>query len=378
MKKNLILFFLILNVAGFSQASKNNLQKILYSDLQDENLKGPVKFYHLTAKYIDLKNKYNNENRIATPKGKYYENVFVEYNKYGLKTKSLMGLFNDSLELEPKGLEDLDVYKYSEYDLIYKNKRTSKQDYPSMLSQQFYRIPANTSVYRESAVELRGAVHEIYGMNYDEDNRYITDRVLYRTVNKGKKLEDDENEDLYDKNLKSKWHFEYSSSGLLKKISVGGEYKLQDIIVTYNYERKPVKAEIVFDYDKKDRLLKYTVFTIVEKVKEEIGFVKYDYNSKDGFAESESIFQKYPEEYYLSDVHNYTRKYNKQGDLIANLLHVEPKDEELVRKTQLYLDKYYEYKYDEHDNWIECKIRVNDPSSEVSAIMERKIEYFTD
>lgn len=83
MKKILILNYLILSISCFSQSPESNSHKILKTDLIDGNLKGFVKSYHLTAKYLDPRNKNNSPNRIVTPKGS-SENVFVEYNKYGL------------------------------------------------------------------------------------------------------------------------------------------------------------------------------------------------------------------------------------------------------------------------------------------------------
>ena len=379
MNKKITLLLLIFAFQCFAQTRKNNITKnILASDLTSENLKGPVKSYHLEVRYVDLNNKYNNANRIATPKGN-AENVFVKYNRDGLMTQSLLGTYNDSLlVLEPMEQKDLVLYNYNEYDLVYKKALAGGQEFPSMLDQRFYTIHPNKSSYRQNHSALKDAVHEIYGLNYDEDQKNITDAVFYRTLTPNKKLEGNENVDLDDKNLKDKWHFEYNEKGLLKKIKMQRDSSLDFIIKYFRFQIKTLKAEIIFDYDAKDRLIKYTVFTIKDDVREEIGSVKYSYNERNGFVETESLFKKYPDEYYLSNVHNYTRNYNKQGDLIASLLQIESKDEELVRVKQLYLDKYYEYTYDQNDNWIECKIRVNSPESEVSAIMKRKIEYFVD
>lgn len=382
-KKNtllvLIFTFQFFTFQCFSQTRKNNSTKnILASDLTAENLKGPVKSYHLDVRYVDPGNKYNSANRIATPKGT-VENAFVEYNRDGLMTQSLLGTYNDSLMvLEPMKSEDLTFYTYNEYDLVYKKALSGRQEFSPMLDQRFYSIHPDNSHYRKNHPALKDAVHEIYGLNYDEDEKNITDAVFYRTITPNIKLEGNENQDLDDKNLKDKWHFEYNEKDLLKKIKMQRDFSLDFITKYFRFQIKTLKAEILFDYDAKERLIKYTVFTVKGDVKEEIGSVKYSYNERNGFVETESLFKKYPDEYYLSNVHNYTRKYNKQGDLIASLLHVEPKDEELVRVKQLYLDKYYEYEYDQYDNWIECKIRVNDPKSEISAVMKRKIEYFVD
>lgn len=376
MKKILILNCLILSISCFSQSPKNNRHKILKTDLTDENLKGPVKSYHLTAKYLDPQNKNNSANRIATPKGGSGEKVFVEYNKFGLMTSSLMGVFNDSLELEPMDSKYLTEYKYNEFDLIYKSKITTAHNYPPMLSQQFYHNFPNRSDYHKYNPELPSVVKEIYGMNYDENKNCITDVVFYRAIYHGNKLETNDEEVINDQNIQNKWHYDYNSVGLLKKINITKLGYLDVIIKYFRHQIKTNNSEINFDYDKQNRLIKYSVFSVAKDKKEEIGSVVYSYDAKDGFVESETIYQKYPDEYYLSNVHYHILEYNKQGDLIAKLLQVEPKDEQLVRKKQLFLDKYYEYNYDENGNWIKCKIRVNNPTSEISAIMERKIEYF--
>lgn len=373
MKKILILTCLILNISCFSQSSENNSHKILKTDLIDENLKGPVKSYNLTVKYLDLRNKNNNGNRIATPKGD-DENVFVEYNKYGLMTSSLLGIYNDSLVLEPMESRNLIDYKYNEYDLIYKSKFSIPHNYPPMLTQQFYHIFPNRSDYYNYDQKYAPVVNEVYAMNYDEDKNTLTDVVFFRESHHKNDLKANDNEVTNYKNIKNKWHYEYNSLGQLKKIKIERKINLGFIIKYFKHQIKSYSPEITFEYDKQNRLIKYSVFDIDKK--EEIGYVAYSYDPKYEFVESETIYQKYSGEYYLSNVHYYTLKYNKQGDLIANLLQVELKDEQLVRKEQLYLDKFYEYNYDENDNWTECKIRVNNPTSEISAIMNRKIEYF--
>lgn len=377
MKKILIINFIILSISCFSQSPKNSSHKILKTDLTDENLKGTVKSYHLTVKYLDLRNKNNNGNRIATPKG-YDENVFVEFNKSGLMTSSLLGVYNDSLELEPMESKDLIEYKYNEFDLIYKSKLTSQYDYPPTLSQQFNHIfPDRSDYYKyDDDPESSSVVKNVYGLNFDENKNSINDMVFFRHIYYGSKSEANEKEPLTNQNIQNKWHYDYNSAGLLKKINITKESDLDVIIKYFRYQLKTNNTEITFEYDKQNRLIKYSVFSVAKDKKEEVGSVVYSYNPKYGFVESETIYQKYPDEYYLSNVHY--RTYNKQGDLIANLLQVEPKYEQLVRKKQLYLDKYYEYNYDENDNWIECKIRVNNPTSEISAIMERKIQYFKD
>lgn len=371
MKKILILNYLILSIS-FSQSPESNSHKILKTDLIDENLKGPVKSYNLTVKYLDLRNKNNNGNRIATPKGN-DENVFVEYNKYGLMTSSLLGVYNDSLILEPMESKYLIEYKYNEFDLIYKSKFSTPHDYPPILTQQFYCIFPNRSDYHNFDPKYPTVIKEVYAMNYDEDKNTLTDVVFFREIHHNNNLKANDKEVTNDKNIQNKWHYEYNSLGLLKKINID-RINLGFIMKYLKNQIKFYKLEIAFEYDKQNRLIKYSIFDIDKK--EEIGSVVYSYNPKYGYVESETIYQKYSGEYYLSNVHYRTLKYNKQGDLIANLLQVEPKDEQLVRIKQLYLDKFYEYSYDKNDNWIECKIRVNNPSSEVSAIMERKIEYF--
>lgn len=377
MIKKITLLVLIFSLQCFAQTAKNKPQ--LASDLMEENLKGPVKSYQLKVHYVTPYGRYNNANRIATPKGE-GENVFAAYNKDGLLTKSLFGIYDDKrLELEGMDAKDSITYVYSDYDLIYKKGLLGRREFPSMLDSRFYTIDANRCHYYKNN-PIMNSVHEIYGLGYNDDKKQITDRAFYRAFTSSKKLEGSEKEDLDDKNLKDKWHFEYDTKGLLRKIRMQRDSGLFDFIIKYfRYQlKRTLKVEILFDYDLKGRLIKYTVFSFKNDVKEEIGSVKYAYNIQYGFAETESIFYKYPDQYYLSNVHNYTHKYNKQGDLIASLLHVDPKDEMLVRHEQLYLDKFYEYTYDQNDNWIECRIRVNNRESEVSAIMERKIEYYTD
>jgi hypothetical protein len=95
-------------------------------------------------------------------------------------------------------------------------------------------------------------------------------------------------------------------------------------------------------------------------------------------VKSEKIYKLVPDEYYLSNVHNYEKKYNEHGDLIASLLYVKSKDKDLVRNKQKYLDCYFAYTYDKNSNWISCKTYLKPKKSKPILTLYRKILYFED
>src|SRR5690606_366300 len=121
------------------------------------------------------------------------------------------------------------------------------------------------------------------------------------------------------------WSYEYDEKGRLKKCVnvILGPEKITDIL---------------FDYDDKNQLQKYTLYTVDEKV---ISSVFYTY--KNGLVESELIYTSNPQEYYLANVPYREKRYNKKGDLIADLYKVKPEYEDLVRNQQKYLDRYFVY-----------------------------------
>lgn len=57
-------------------------------------------------------------------------------------------------------------------------------------------------------------------MNYDEDKNALTDVVFFREIHHNNNLKANDKEVTNDKNIENKWHYEYNSFGLLKKINI--------------------------------------------------------------------------------------------------------------------------------------------------------------
>ena len=61
--------------------------------------------------------------------------------------------------------------------------------------------------------------------------------------------------------------------------------------------------------------------------------------------------------------------YNENNDLVeVNFI----SEDEINQPA----NRYYEYEYDNHKNWIKCKMYLEGNKNEVTAKMERKIQYF--
>ncbi|MXO07128.1 hypothetical protein [Flavobacterium sp. HBTb2-11-1] len=92
----------------------------------------------------------------------------------------------------------------------------------------------------------------------------------------------------------------------------------------------------------------------------------YTYDSTNTYIQKIHITgqQTYP---YPSD--DMVFNYNENNDLVeVNFI----SEDEINQPT----NRYYEYEYDNHKNWIKCKMYLEGNKNEVTATMERKIQYF--
>jgi hypothetical protein len=92
----------------------------------------------------------------------------------------------------------------------------------------------------------------------------------------------------------------------------------------------------------------------------------YTYDSTDTYVQKIHITgqQTYP---YPSD--DIIFNYNENNDLVeVNFI----SEDEINQPA----NRYYEYEYDNHKNWIKCKMYLEGNKNEVTATLERKIQYF--
>lgn len=348
----------------------------LKTDLRSNNLKGNVQSYTLRIEYVEGYDKTLGQTRVVTPGGEISENAFVEYNKAGQMINSLIGSFDDNLKFNSYDLSYMISYKYHDKDIKLKRRPAAKFKVPNNFPQEFYAAYPDFCLYYRDTTRLKLGVIEIYRTEYDKKsnlNEVIKFRKFYNKIDT--KVFDDGNEMrklLADENKQQHWKYEYDNTGRLKKCTI---YKLGMNDIPLQYFRESIRSprtDVIFNYDPADRLNNYTLY---DSNKNKIGSVTYTYDEKDNGV-SELIYKSDPPEYYLASVHYRERKYNEQGDLIADLLKVEPEFEELVRVKQKYNDKYFVYEYDSNFNWIKCDIYLNTLSSEKVCTMYREIKYY--
>lgn len=132
-----------------------------------------------------------------------------------------------------------------------------------------------------------------------------------------------------------------------------------------------------YTYDDKNRLVKVSLY-----VKNQfLCFEEKYYYRDDNTVEKLERFilsQKSSNPY---DVKNTTEYYNGQGDVTQSILYNSPEDNYINKRypTDVSTTFYYDYQYDSHGNWIECKMYLEgERTDKPSVIATRKIEYYND
>jgi hypothetical protein len=182
---------------------------------------------------------------------------------------------------------------------------------------------------------------------------------------------------------------------------------------------KDLHTKIVYQYDDKDRLTKQKLFAgqygrelgNFTKMSTTIGLcddahLSYIYDEKDRVIETSlncgtTIVQKdeyiyHPEKNYVSTIKrfiidpsmagyykaNTVLHYNEQADLIE-INHINSPRESWDKQPEYTttwdggpLTMKYEYDYDLHNNWIKCRMYLEEDKSSPTIIAERVIEYF--
>lgn len=127
-----------------------------------------------------------------------------------------------------------------------------------------------------------------------------------------------------------------------------------------------------YSYDAKGRITKAVVISCKEIVASE----EYVYHSSKNYI---TTLKRYIAEPSLSSYpsKNMLAEYNEYGDITHMHFIVENDTSPPQKKIGIEpVDRYYEYDYDSHNNWIRCRLYLMGEKDEPTVIAERKIEYY--
>lgn len=369
-EKILILILSLFPTALFSQ---NAIQ----TDWKKQNLKGKVKSYVLHGLFINGFDKSTALTRNLTPSGANFELSEVHFNKLGLTEKYKLDTFNDDLIINNENNKENTIYVfYDEIDLDNKLASVIQYKYPSQFPQNFYLPKVNFYFRFLDNPNIKSVAKNYFHVNYNNHKR-VEKIDYYRKVYSNYIDQQDSINNA--ENLLQPWAFFYDENNRLEKIIVRRKPKQPHVDIPFvSMQFNMTVCEVHFEYDTKNRIAKYSIYNNTFGRNTIIASVTYVYNERKNYVKSEKIYKLVPDEFYLSNVHNYEKKYNEHGDLIASLLYVKSKDKDLVRNKQKYLDCYFAYTYDKNSNWISCKTYLKPKKSKPILTLYRKILYFED
>jgi hypothetical protein len=338
------------------------------------NLNGPVKtvntFYSFYKQDITPLVKYRVlfENDIANDDS-------YEFNKEGLAIQKAITLRSKGYEDRPQGR--IYKYKYDDKDYILK-----KDLFPYLRILKPLSIDLDLQIQTNFSIETRFKNDRDYKiakldsvnivLNQDqyrdlrqfqyqyktEGNKIIEEKIYYKPKPEQKIFKSpSENELLLVKT------FTYDSKENLIECNFDlkniGPYRDGNLDNKFNYA---CDTKFKCYYDDKSKIIKTTWRNYLGIFLTAI----YTYDSTNTYIQKIHITgqQTYP---YPSD--DMVFNYNENNDLVE----VKFISEDEINQPA---NRYYEYEYDNHKNWIKCKMYLEGNKNEVTAKMERKIQYF--
>lgn len=286
-----------------------------------------------------------------------------EFNKEGFLIKKTVFLKFKKNNYEVDSSKKIYVYEYDSNDFKPKKDLMSYFKIPKL-------IDINCAVKINHAIKTglesngKDSKMNTYWFNTKEQNQYqykieenkITEEKIYKTSPSEKIFNSPLEKDLYI--IKT---FIYDSTGRL--IQCNFDYKTVNYLyaLALDYFTNSCGSNLKFYYDDKNNIIKATLNSARETLVTET----YTYDATRTFIQKKHrIGKQY--NLYPSDEIEFT--YNENGDLLE--VHFITKDE-INQPT----NRYYEYEYDNHKNWIKCKMFLEGNKNDVTAILERKIEY---
>jgi len=361
--KYLLLILLIqFTVVGNGQTK---LQSALLIDKQSRehglNLKDSVKAVRFFYTYFkkDLPEYERSllylKNDIRTP-------FYYAFNQRGLVTAYLLFL-KDSIN-QPIDKNKLSRYKYYYRDVeLKKDYKLRRQIYLSYGN--FVKLDKVLLAKTEYDENLyRGFEYTAQNNKLIEEKEFVNFTIYGDTLNGEVALGD---------LMQTKKYF-YDDRGNLVKQQFSPGNKEEPGTLTIMDTETPYcdDTRIDYSYDSKDRLTKVVLTSCGKVVESE----EYTYHSVKGYISTLRRYIQNPT-YSRYPTNNMVAQYNEYGDIVE--MHMIVKNDTKPPKTKIKLEpvhRYYEYEYDNHNNWIKCKLYLMGTKEEPTAIAERIIEYY--
>lgn len=341
------------------QASKNYLGTAL-------NLKDSVKSVRFF--YSHIREGMSKKEKDRAMMRNFIRNLFyIEFDKYGMFSKEIQ--FSKNKDFADDVVDDrwIDIYEYDELDRHEKSKYSVK--YP-----QHYNVHINQKVLLNHLKrKLRLDVTYINTYIYDK-SRNISEQKSYHIIDKTLNVSYDES------NLYSRTTYKYDVYYRLIKQEFfpgahGVEIRSLDLMsINVGFCEG---VHLAYEYDDKDRVIS-TTLACGDVVKQRDD---YSYHPEKNYVQTIKRYLKPvgTSGYYTN---NTLLTYNEHEDLIAVKFINNPKEywDPTPERTTTWdggpLEMTYDYDYDSHNNWIKCRMYLQENKEEPTIIAERVIEYF--
>lgn len=335
--------------------------------LQEQHLKGKVKtvrFFYTDHKE-DLEFKTLRRHKV---KNDIVNSGYTEFDTLGMEIVSLMFL-KDSINepINPK------IVTYSHYYSNDIKMKASKRIINQLLWPAFdgLSLKLNVDIYsRGSGVAIEPNLIPIrYIYKFDDQDRVIEEAEyqLFEAYDDNSWLENGADYDIW-----SRTFYYYNDKGQLIKQTINAGENMKDsssLSFDVHYLSLSFRAEMyrTFQYDDKGRLKEVSFFVNDTLVFNE----KYSYDESGNFITKVDRYLKHIIKYYTQwPAEKMTASYNSKGDITELIFYPDGSEEQLVN------NRYYEYEYDDHENWIKCKLYLEGNKNEPTLVAERIIEYY--
>ena len=294
---------------------------------------------------------------------------YTEFDQYGmLKKRILFSGKSDFVDAQVDSSK-ADVYEFDERDRILKLnfKLKNPQMYPVYINEKI-----NINYILNGGGEDKFIFNHIYIYNYN-DLGNILEEFSYT-------ISGDKSEEITDKDLRTKIVYEYDIKNRLSKQKLfAGQYGRE----IGNFTKMSTTiglcddAHLSYKYDDKDRVIDTSLncgTTVVQKD-------EYIYHPEKNYVATIRRFIIDPSMagYYKQ---NTVLHYNEHGDMIE-INHINNPRESWDKQPEYTttwdggpLTMKYEYDYDLHNNWIKCRMYLEEDKTAPTIIAERVIEYF--
>lgn len=355
----ILFFFLIISTNSWSQVYRHKDKESRYSGL---NLKDSVKSVRfIYTKYKEGLSVYDQsriylENDIRTDS--YLE--FTETGDIAAKTMFLKEI--DQIINK----DSLDEYIYNDETITTKTKYIVYSPY---ILPVYYDGVLKPDVIKFSKFQYR---NQQTFFRYEIKNDKIIVEKKYSNFTSDSIFRDESDESflvykmlyLYDKNILSE-----------QKIIPGQKGKRVGSIAIMGTQAPYCDdTGLQYSYDAKWRITKAVVFSCKKIVASE----EYTYHPSENYI---TTLKRYIADPSLSSYpsKNMIAEYNEYGDITHMHFVIENDTSPPQKKIGIEpLDRYYEYDYDNHNNWIRCRLYLMGDRDEPTVIAERKIEYYND